>query len=161
VRLVFFWKGPIGLHVVWFNDRTCLKWGNTWIAFGWICSKNPSIQRTTRFVRETWRLSGTVVRTLDDTLFFWIHLSILKKSPETLVTLQRHLIGSSKNRQVSLEVVRESITLLQNRDNVLPIPSDQGPKTILVTGPNSNTLKHMAGGWYWLCFEQFCVSLNN
>lgn len=52
--------------------------------------------------------------------------------------------GSEASRQVSLAAARESITLLKNEGNVLPLAA--GTK-ILVTGPCANTLRSLDGGW--------------
>lgn len=46
--------------------------------------------------------------------------------------------------QLSLQAAQESIVLLKNNDNTLPIKKDA---TILVTGPNANTMRALNGGW--------------
>ncbi|CAO3595661.1 unnamed protein product [Absidia cylindrospora] len=54
-------------------------------------------------------------------------------------------------QQVSIEGARQSITLLKNKDNVLPLSTDNTVttpvKSILVVGPSANDLSHLAGGW--------------
>jgi beta-glucosidase len=52
--------------------------------------------------------------------------------------------GSETSRQVSLGAARESITLLKNNGNSLPLAA--GAK-VLVTGPTANTLRSLDGGW--------------
>ncbi len=52
--------------------------------------------------------------------------------------------GSEAHRQVSLDAARESITLLKNTGNLLPL--SKGAK-VLVTGPTANTLRSLDGGW--------------
>jgi hypothetical protein len=41
---------------------------------------------------------------------------------------------------------RESITLLQNKDNVLPLDGSKA-LDILVVGPTANSLTYQSGGW--------------
>ncbi len=55
------------------------------------------------------------------------------------------LFGSDEFAQVALESAQESITLLKNKDNILPL-SAKGKK-ILVTGPNANSMRTLNGGW--------------
>jgi beta-glucosidase len=50
-------------------------------------------------------------------------------------------------RQVSLEAARESITLLKNSNNVLPLAKNA---KVLVTGPTADSLVSMNNGWTWV-----------
>ncbi len=54
------------------------------------------------------------------------------------------LFGSAEHAQVSYQAAVEAITLLRNRNNVLPL-SDQ--TRILVTGPVAHSLNALNGGW--------------
>ncbi|WP_207591059.1 glycoside hydrolase family 3 N-terminal domain-containing protein [Halomontanus rarus] len=54
-------------------------------------------------------------------------------------------IGTPEHRNVAREVARESQTLLQNEDDLLPLSRDLD--SILVTGPNADSLRHQYGGW--------------
>ena len=52
---------------------------------------------------------------------------------------------------ISIEIARQSITLLKNQNNILPITN--APSRILVTGPAGNSLSALAGGWsIHVCF---------
>jgi len=51
--------------------------------------------------------------------------------------------GSKEHADKALEAAREGIVLLKNNGNILPIKS----KTILVTGPNANSMRCLNGGW--------------
>jgi beta-glucosidase len=53
-------------------------------------------------------------------------------------------IGSVKHRQIARQAVRESMVLLKNNENVLPI---QSQKHILVVGEASRNIKNQMGGW--------------
>lgn len=53
-------------------------------------------------------------------------------------------IGSKQNRRKALEAARESIVLLKNRQDVLPLSN---PSKIAVLGPTANNKRNLAGGW--------------
>ncbi|PWJ36158.1 glycoside hydrolase family 3 N-terminal domain-containing protein [Sediminitomix flava] len=52
--------------------------------------------------------------------------------------------GSEKSEQIAYNAALESITLLKNDKNVLPL--SKGTK-VLVTGPNANSMRTLNGGW--------------
>jgi len=52
--------------------------------------------------------------------------------------------ATDASRQVNLQAAREAITLLKNEGGILPLGKD---KKVLVTGPCSNKLSILNGGW--------------
>jgi beta-glucosidase len=52
--------------------------------------------------------------------------------------------GSAAFQQAAFNTAAESITLLKNDGNILPLPKN---KRILVTGPNANSMRTLNGGW--------------
>lgn len=52
--------------------------------------------------------------------------------------------GSKEFEDASLETALESITLLKNNDNILPLRKNT---KVLVAGPNANSMRPMNGGW--------------
>ncbi|MGI6073755.1 MAG: glycoside hydrolase family 3 N-terminal domain-containing protein [Fermentimonas sp.] len=54
------------------------------------------------------------------------------------------LFGSQQHEAVAKAAADESITLLKNEDNILPLPKNA---RILVTGPNANSMRTLNGGW--------------
>ena len=52
--------------------------------------------------------------------------------------------GSKKHHQLAYKAASESITLLKNSDNILPL---KGKPKILVTGPNANNMRTLNGAW--------------
>lgn len=52
--------------------------------------------------------------------------------------------GSERHARVALKAAEESITLLKNEDQILPVDSS---RRILVTGPNANSMRTLNGGW--------------
>jgi beta-glucosidase len=55
--------------------------------------------------------------------------------------------GKPEYAQASLQAARESMTLLKNDANVLPIAKN---KKVLVTGPTANSLVSLNNGWSWV-----------
>ncbi|MGH9959902.1 MAG: glycoside hydrolase family 3 N-terminal domain-containing protein, partial [Pyrinomonadaceae bacterium] len=52
-----------------------------------------------------------------------------------------------ESRQVSLEAARESMTLLKNADNILPLAKN---RKVLVTGPTADSLISLNNGWTYV-----------
>lgn len=52
--------------------------------------------------------------------------------------------GSAAFERASYNTAAESITLLKNNSNVLPLPKNA---KVLVTGPNANSMRTLNGGW--------------
>ncbi|HYE66923.1 MAG TPA: glycoside hydrolase family 3 N-terminal domain-containing protein [Pyrinomonadaceae bacterium] len=56
-------------------------------------------------------------------------------------------IGSDESRQVSLQAARESMTLLKNENDLLPLTKD---RKVLVTGPTADSLISLNNGWTYV-----------
>lgn len=69
--------------------------------------------------------------------------------------------GSEEFRQVSVQAATEAITLLKNKENILPLKKDM---KILVTGPTANTMRSLDGGWSYTWqgeqSDQFAANKN-
>lgn len=52
--------------------------------------------------------------------------------------------GGPEHAAVALQAAEESIVLLKNADNILPLKAG---KKILLTGPNANSMRCLNGGW--------------
>ena len=55
--------------------------------------------------------------------------------------------GSEEFAQKSLQAAEESMVLLKNEGNILPLSSHSSPQKILLTGPNANQMRCLHGGW--------------
>ena len=55
-------------------------------------------------------------------------------------------IGNENDRKLALDMAYQSIVMVENKDNVLPI---LGSKKVHITGPTSNSLRYQSGGWTW------------
>src|ERR1700704_752231 len=56
-------------------------------------------------------------------------------------------VGLAESRQASLQAARESMTLLKNTNNLLPLSRD---RKILVTGPTADSLISLNNGWTYV-----------
>lgn len=69
--------------------------------------------------------------------------------------------GSAEFTAVSLKSAIESITLLKNNNNILPLKKDV---KVLVTGPAANTMRSLNGGWSYTWqgdfSDQYAVDKN-
>ncbi len=54
------------------------------------------------------------------------------------------LFGSQEHAAAALQTAEESIVLLKNSDNLLPLAKG---KKLLITGPNANSMRTLNGGW--------------
>ncbi|NQY48904.1 MAG: exo 1,3/1,4-beta-D-glucan glucohydrolase [Colwellia sp.] len=55
-----------------------------------------------------------------------------------------HLIGAIEHREVARQAVRESLVLLKNKGNILPLSAQQN---ILVAGDGADNIGKQSGGW--------------
>ncbi len=68
-----------------------------------------------------------------------------KASPaERPLAGKTELIGSAEHRAVARDAVRQSLVLLKNQQNLLPLNPSQ---RILVAGPGADNIGQQAGGW--------------
>ena len=59
----------------------------------------------------------------------------------------RNNFGKPEYAQVSLQAARESLVLLKNENNILPLSKN---KKVLVTGPTADSLISLNNGWTWV-----------
>ena len=69
-------------------------------------------------------------------------LGLFKRTHEPLSNFPK--FGSDSHQEVSLQAATESIVLLKNEENILPLSKSA---KVLVTGPTANTLRSLNGGW--------------
>jgi beta-glucosidase len=76
-----------------------------------------------------------ILRVKEELKIFETPVTYLKDYPK---------FGSAEFEHVAYQTAAESITLLKNSHNILPLPKDA---KILVTGPNANSMRALNGGW--------------
>ncbi|MEL6229161.1 MAG: exo 1,3/1,4-beta-D-glucan glucohydrolase [Cyanobacteria bacterium J06627_3] len=96
-------------------------------------------------------MSGTIPRSrLEDAvrriLRVKLRLGLFEKPKpsERLLAGNYALLGHPNHQTVARQAVRESLVLLKNNGNLLPLRTDQ---TILVTGSGANNISQQTGGW--------------
>lgn len=68
-----------------------------------------------------------------------------KPSPENrAVSGKLELIGAAEHRQVARQAVRESLVLLKNKNNILPLKPNTN---VLVAGSGADNIGQQSGGW--------------
>lgn len=55
------------------------------------------------------------------------------------------VIGNSHTQKIAKQIALESMTLLKNKDNLLPLSKDI--QSILITGKTADSKRHLCGGW--------------
>ncbi|KAL7691568.1 putative glycoside hydrolase, family 3, glycoside hydrolase family 3 domain, immunoglobulin [Plasmopara halstedii] len=55
-----------------------------------------------------------------------------------------NMVGNDKDKDVALALARESIVLLQNNNNILPLPKQT---TVFLTGHSADNIGYQCGGW--------------
>ena len=76
-----------------------------------------------------------ILRVKEELKLFETPMTYLKDYPK---------FGSAEFEKASYNTVAESITLLKNTNDVLPLPKTA---KVLVTGPNANSMRTLNGGW--------------
>lgn len=76
-----------------------------------------------------------ILRVKEELKLFETPMTYLKDYPK---------FGSAEFEKASYNTAAESITLLKNTNNVLPLPTTA---KVLVTGPNANSMRTLNGGW--------------
>lgn len=61
------------------------------------------------------------------------------------VEAANNLVGSENSKSVAKSLATQSMTLLKNKRDILPLSKDL--KAILVTGEAANSKRHLCGGW--------------
>lgn len=67
-----------------------------------------------------------------------------KKPSMRLLGGNNELIGAQEHRDIARQAVRESLVLLKNNNQILPLKAKQ---TILVAGSHANDIAKQSGGW--------------
>ncbi|HXG92040.1 MAG TPA: glycoside hydrolase family 3 N-terminal domain-containing protein [Blastocatellia bacterium] len=64
-----------------------------------------------------------------------------------MLAASKSSFGTNESRQVALEAARESMTLLKNENNLLPLTKN---RKLLVTGPTADSLVSLSNGWTYV-----------
>ncbi len=81
----------------------------------------------------------------------------LFENPMPVRQRRRNNFGKPEYAQVSLQAARESLVLLKNDNNILPLSKN---KKVLVTGPTADSLISLNNGWTWVWQGSEAVALS-
>lgn len=93
---------------------------------------------------EDGKVQESLIDDLVRPMLYWKFRLGLFEDPYVDPAEAERICGSEKNSKVALRAAKESITLLKNQNNLLPVNLDK-TKTIAVIGPNAN--RSLLGGY--------------
>jgi len=93
-------------------------------------------------------------RAVKNVLRYKYRCGLFDKNPY-LYSKEKIVLDTPEERQTSYEIATQSIVLLQNDSNLLPLASGSVPQKILLTGPNANTMWAMCGDYSFPAMTYF------
>ncbi len=103
--------------------------------------------------------SETLERAVKDVLRYKFRAGLFDKNPY-LYSTEKIVLDTPEERKTAYDIAVESVVLLQNDSNLLPL-NTLAPQKILVTGPNANSMWAMCGDYsfpamtfFWKKVEQ-------
>jgi beta-glucosidase len=103
--------------------------------------------------------SETLERAVKDVLRYKFRAGLFDKKPY-LYSTEKIVLDTPEERKTAYDIAVESVVLLQNDSNLLPL-NTLAPQKILVTGPNANSMWAMCGDYsfpamtfFWKKVEQ-------
>lgn len=104
--------------------------------------------RFINIVKESVRTGVIPMRRIDDAVRRILRIKVrsgLFEHPHGNPQFQSEsFLGAPAHREVAREAVRKSMVLLRNKNDALPLNTEQN---ILVTGKNAHNMGHQCGGW--------------
>ena len=94
----------------------------------------------------------TLERAVKDVLRYKFRAGLFDKKPY-LYSTEKIVLDTPEERQTSYDIAVQSIVLLQNDSNLLPL--DSANIKILLTGPNANTMWAMCGDYSYPAMSYF------
>ena len=88
----------------------------------------------------------TLERAVKDVLRYKFRAGLFDEKPY-LYSTEKIVLDTPEERKTAYDIAVESIVLLQNDSNLLPLTSNPSPQKILVTGPNANSMWAMCGDY--------------
>ena len=102
----------------------------------------------------------TLERAVKDVLRYKFRAGLFDEKPY-LYSTEKIVLDTPEERKTAYDIAVESVVLLRNDSNLLPLTSNPSPQKILVTGPNANSMWAMCGDYsfpsmtfFWKKMEQ-------
>ena len=78
-----------------------------------------------------------------------------------LYSKENIVLDTPEERQIAYDIATQSIVLLENKDNVLPLAPRSSNTKILLTGPNANSMWAMCGDYSFPAMTYFWKKVEN
>ena len=88
----------------------------------------------------------TLERAVKDVLRYKFRAGLFDENPY-LYSTEKIVLDTPEERKTAYDIAVESVVLLQNDSNLLPLSSFHSPLKMLVTGPNANSMWAMCGDY--------------
>ena len=85
-------------------------------------------------------------RAVKDVLRYKFRAGLFDKKPY-LYSTAKIVLDPPEERKTAYDIATQSVVLLQNDSNLLPLNANPSPQKILVTGPNANSMWAMCGDY--------------
>ena len=85
-------------------------------------------------------------RAVKDVLRYKFRAGLFDKKPY-LYSTEKIVLDTPEERKTAYDIATQSVVLLQNDSNLLPLNANPSPQKILVTGPNANSMWAMCGDY--------------
>ena len=85
-------------------------------------------------------------RAVKDVLRYKFRAGLFDEKPY-LYSTEKIVLDTPEERKTAYDIATQSVVLLQNDSNLLPLNANPSPQKILVTGPNANSMWAMCGDY--------------
>ena len=85
-------------------------------------------------------------RAVKDVLRFKFRAGLFDRNPY-LYSKEKIVLDTPEERQTAYDIAVQSIVLLENDSNLLPLAKDSSPLKVFLTGPNANSMWAMCGDY--------------
>ena len=96
----------------------------------------------------------TLERAVKDVLRQKFRAGLFDENPY-LYSTEKITLDTPEERQTAYDIATQSVVLLENNDNILPLTSNNSPLNILLTGPNANSFWAMCGDYTYPAMSYF------
>ena len=99
-------------------------------------------------------------RAVKSVLRYKFRAGLFDKEPY-LYSKENIVLDTPEERQTAYDIATQSIVLLENKDNVLPLAPRSSNTKILLTGPNANSMWAMCGDYSFPAMTYFWKKVEN
>ncbi len=104
--------------------------------------------------------TATLERAVKNVLRYKFRAGLFDKNPY-LYSKEKIVLDTPEERQTAYDIAVQSIVLLENDSNVLPLTSHLSPQKVLLTGPNANSMWAMCGDYSFPSMTYFWKKIED